>query len=93
MTPQLHRYWLEFEISPGDLGQHPSYAGLSHGCGVTAYTSDDAKQLLQQVLFGDDPLPQIVEMIEDIDVRQLDQGRVIPNMGSPHERGVWFPRL
>jgi hypothetical protein len=26
-------------------------------------------------------------------VRDLDQGHVIPNMGPPNLRGVWFPML
>jgi hypothetical protein len=35
------------------------------------------------------------EVIEDIDVRDLhlvDQSHVVPNMGDPSIRGVWFPR-
>jgi hypothetical protein len=90
---ELHRFWLRFAIAPGDLDRFPSYAGLGLGCGVTAYSLDDAKQVLGEVLFRGDPLPEIEEAIEDVDVRDLDQGRVIPNMGPPNERGVWFPQL
>jgi hypothetical protein len=52
----LHRYWFEFEISPGELGQYPSYAGLALGCGVTAHTLDDAFGILRQGIFKQDPL-------------------------------------
>lgn len=34
-----------------------------------------------------------IEIIEDIDIRQLDQGHVIPNMGVVTFEGVWFPNL
>lgn len=90
---ELHRFWLRFNISPGELGQYSSYAGLWLGCGVTAYSLDDAKSVLTQMIFREDPLPEIEEVVEDVDVGSLDQGRVVPNMGPPNERGVWFPRL
>lgn len=88
----MRRFWLRLSISPGELGQYSSYAGLGFGCGVTAYSLEDARSILVAQLFGDDPMPEIVEVVEDVDVRDLDQGRVVPNMGSPVTRGVWFPR-
>lgn len=91
--PMLHRYWLRFAISRGELAQYPSYSGLGFGCGVTAYSLDDAKAILVQQLFREDPLPKIEGVVEDINVQDLDQDRVVPNMGPPSERGVWFPRL
>lgn len=38
------------------------------------------------------PVPVIREVIEDIDVRDLDQSHVVPHMDDPSIRGVWFPR-
>jgi len=32
-------------------------------------------------------------MEEDVDVRALDGGHVLPNMGDPSVRGVWYPRV
>jgi hypothetical protein len=90
---KLHRFWLQFSIAPGDLDQYSSWAGLSLGCGVTAFTFEDAVAVLRQTVFGEDPLPDVVQVIEDIDVRTLDQGRIVPNMRPPNERGVWFPRV
>jgi len=29
----------------------------------------------------------------DVDVRELDQRHVVPNMGPPSIFGVWYPRL
>jgi hypothetical protein len=88
---ELHRYWFEFEIAPGDLDENPSYAGLSWGCGVTAYNYDDAVEILRQRVFKEDPLPEIARVVKDIDISQLDEGHVRPNMTAPSERGIWFP--
>jgi hypothetical protein len=90
---QLRKFWLRFAMSPGEVSRYPSWAGLGLGCGVTAYSLDDARGVLREALFRGDPLPEIEEAIEDVDVGDLDQGRVVPNMGLAHERGVWFPRL
>ncbi len=38
------------------------------------------------------PMPVLIaSSIEDVDVRTLDQGHVIPNMLPPDRRGVWYP--
>jgi hypothetical protein len=91
--PRLHRFWLQFSIAPGDVDRYSSWAGLGLGCGITAFTFEDALAVVRQAILGGDPLPDVVQLIEDIDVRTLDQGRVVPNMGPPNERGVWFPRV
>ena len=83
----LHRFWFRFEPSADDL-----FVGRALGCGVTAVDRRDAEDLLRTKVFHGE-LPQIVEVIEDADVRDLDQGHVIPNMGDPSIRGVWFPRV
>ena len=36
-------------------------------------------------------MPIIKRMIENVDIRELDQGHVVPNMKPPNWRGVWFP--
>jgi hypothetical protein len=87
----LRRFWFEFNISPGELTTYRSYAGLSYGCGVTAYSYDDAISVLHESLFGDDPTPPIEQTTEDVDVSTLDEGHVLPNMGDPTRRGIWFP--
>jgi hypothetical protein len=87
----LTRYWFEFNISPGELTTYPSYAGLSYGCGVSAYSYDDAIKILQEKLFGKDPAPPIEQVTEDVDVSTLDAGHILPNMGDPTSRGIWFP--
>ena len=66
--------------------------GSALGYGVTAVDRHDAERLLRAVVFNDQALPDPVEVVQDIDVRDLDQGHVLPNMGDPTVRGVWFPR-
>ena len=82
----LHRYW--FRLA-GDVSDLPMGAAL--GVGVTGVDRDDAEQLIRLALFKDARLPRVVEVVEDVDVRELDHGHVVPNMGDPSRRGVWWP--
>jgi len=59
---------------------------------VTAESRAAAEALLRTELFGGAALPAPSDVLEDVDVRDLDQGHVVPNMGDPSTRGVWFPR-
>lgn len=84
---RLHRYWLQFESELAvDLP-----AGVLLGCGVTAWNYEDALNLVRDRVFGGNALPPIGMCIEDVNVSNLDEGHVLPNMGSPSIRGVWFP--
>jgi len=77
------RYWFEFD----DNIPH----GMKMGCGVTAYSYDDALSILNDKVFRNSSL-QIKQVIEDVDVSTLDQNHVIPNMSPPNIRGIWFPQ-
>ena len=83
----IHR-WFRFDASAERLA---SGAGL--GCGLTAVDRRDAEAMLAASVFGGGPLPAVLEVVEDVDVRDLDEGHVLPNLGDPSARGVWFPRL
>jgi hypothetical protein len=63
------------------------------GFGVTAQSAGDAERLLASAGFVRGRDFEVVEVVENVDVRTLDQNHVLPNMGPPHTRGVWFPRL
>lgn len=82
---KLHRYWIVFD------DPRRRALGFDLGCGVTAFDLRDAISLLESHVFkGSLPFP-IASTIEDVDIRTLDQGHVIPNMLPPSSRGIWFP--
>lgn len=79
-NPLLKTYWIE------------SPAIRSLGLGVTAFSRDDAFQLLSAsgyTLSADDLSLRVTEGIQ---VADLDQNHIIPNMGPIVFRGVWYPR-
>lgn len=84
---RLHRYWFTYEGAPVDL---PRFFRL--GCGVTAVDREDAERLIGSRWFTVTGLPHISHVTEDVDVRELDPHHVVPGMGDPSIRGVWFPR-
>ena len=84
----LCRFWFEFS---GPREALPP--GTWIGCGVTAVDRSDAERLVIDALMSGGDLPPVERLVENVDVSQLDAGHVLPNMGDPSIRGVWFPRL
>ncbi len=84
---ELTRYWFEFDLTLDE--PHP--IGVLIGCGVTAHNYEDAIMLLRQRVFTHDPLPTITRVVADVDISTLDADHVLPNMGIPSERGIWYP--
>ncbi|WP_316364684.1 hypothetical protein [Candidatus Thiodiazotropha sp. CDECU1] len=89
----LTRYWFEFEKPDKDEVWRLAKAGVGRGCGVTAFTEDDALNILKSELFNEGDVPAVKKVTPDIDVNTLDKGHVIPNMGVVSMRGVWYPRM
>lgn len=79
-TARLRSYWITFP----DGSQTPASVG------VTAWSLEDAHHLLNA--YGYYPTEPIA-VREDITVAELDQRRVVPNMGPIAVRGVWYPAL
>ena len=52
---------------------------------------DDAFAMVSERVFDGQPLPPITNMVEDVDIASLDGNYVLPNMGLPLIRGIWFP--
>jgi hypothetical protein len=78
-TSLLTRYWF------------PTSNGIGLGIGVTAYSIDEANRLAARALPF---LPEGAVLgapIENVNINNLDQGHVIPNMGACNFHGVWFP--
>ena len=75
----LRRFWFDSET---DLG-----------IGVTAYDRDDAETIVRANQIAMSFKPNFRKCVEDVDVNDLDQGHVIPNIGIVVDRGIWFPNL
>lgn len=78
-NPLLRRYWFKTR-------EHL-------GFGVTAYSIDDVRYLLDGAADYLGSEYEVLDVIEDVDIRDLDQNHVVPNMGPPSFRGVWYPKL
>lgn len=87
MSNLYKRFWFEFKID--SASNYPPGIGL--GCGVTAFDYDDAVKILDENVFTAIGRPAFKRVIENVDIRELDQGHVIPNMKPPIYRGVWYP--
>jgi hypothetical protein len=80
----LHRCWLT--VSGTNLRP-----GSDRGVGVTAFTDQDALNILKET-FPTDKYSYTVERIEfDIDLGTLDRNHIIPNMHPSVWRGIWYP--
>ncbi len=76
----LHRFWFKFD------GDHCSRLGY----GVTAWTQDDAVNILRSQIFERQTLPEY-SVEEDVNIAALDAKHIRLNMGNPAARGIWFP--
>lgn len=83
MSRGLRRYWIKFTS--------PAPVGLTLGCGVTAFTEDDARALVSGEFRQ--ATPNIASIEADVDVSTLDSNHIVPNMGDCTERGIWYPKL
>ncbi|TKR33562.1 hypothetical protein FCE95_04510 [Luteimonas gilva] len=80
----LRCFWFKFR-------NPPTHSPLGLGCGITAYDHSDALSIFEEKVQSIYPQLQITEAIEDVDIRSLDAGHVLPNMGLVTNRGIWFP--
>jgi hypothetical protein len=81
----LRQFWFRFEPLP-------TPTAINLGCGVSAYSRDDALALLRDRVFGGSGGPPLVEVIDDVTRGELDPKHVLPNLGRLDLRGVWFPQ-
>ena len=87
MNKLLTRFWFQFNgESYKDLPP-----GVIIGCGVTAFTKDDALNIIREKVFKGENLPLIKIYKEGIDISTLNEGHVQPNLGNVVARGIWFP--
>ena len=82
---ELHQFWFKFE-------RLPTATAINLGCGVTAYSREDAVALLRERVFGANGPPPVLEIVDDVTAATLDPKHVLPNIGNLAERGIWFPQ-
>ena len=85
----LVRYWIRFGEQKGILELPSAFIAL--GCGITAHDIQDAKKIIQETVFPSKPLPPITDITENIKIADLERNHVLPNIGNPGIRGIWFP--
>lgn len=80
----MTRYWIEFSREQlRDRHVSPNY-------GVTAYSLEQAIDLLGEFVFAGKP-PSPMRVTPNVDVSGLDPKHVLPNIGSPACFGIWYP--
>jgi hypothetical protein len=79
----LTRYWIELE----------NQETIWNRFGVTAFSIDDAMAMIMTKALKTTERPEAKTIIEDVDIRELEQNHVAPNIGAPTIRGIWFPKL
>ena len=77
MGTLLRRFW--FQCASGEC---------CAGFGVTAFTRSEAERIVADWLGR---RPAIEAVVEDVDIRTLDQNHVVPNMGPCNLPGMWYP--
>ena len=84
MDKLLTKYWFEFDTAD---------SLLRYGIGITAYSYEDAINIMQAELFKNQSMLAIKTYIEDFDVRTLDANHILPNIGPVNIRGIWYPLI
>jgi hypothetical protein len=79
-NPLLRRFWFETAVKLSCIG-----------IGVTAYSREDAERLIR----AEENLKhyELVSVVDDVDIRSLDQDHIVPNIGPVNFRGIWYPNL
>ena len=63
------------------------------GIGVSAYSRAEAETMARNAASRMGWAFDANGVVEDVDVRGLDQNHVVPNMGPVTFHGVWYPML
>lgn len=88
----LHKYWFEFDVTPPRTDVQSPYIRLAQGCGVTAFTCDDALSIIFSCVGGKrHALPSILACIENPEIETLKKGHIFPAIWNHTRRGIWYP--
>jgi hypothetical protein len=90
MATCLKRYWFEFDFPKPRLS-HDAYIPACGCCGITAFDYNDALIIMRRFMLLENEKPIFSRVIENIDVSTIEDMHIIPNLGVPVWRGVWYP--
>lgn len=76
---RLRRYWFPVD--------------REFGIGVTAFSEEEARRLAEETKAKYGCRGSVGPVVVDVDVSTLDANHVLPNIGPPVIRGVWYPQL
>lgn len=79
---KLKKFLIELDRSDSEI----------HVIGVTAWTKDDAPNLIQENLPKTNRFPNMKNIKEITSLDDLNQEHILPNMEEFVTRGIWFPR-
>lgn len=100
-SPDLHRFWIEFDIPTSEHPDPPTsgtisvdggsrrYRMLSRGVGVTGYDLEDCLGMVREAL--KEGLPPITAVVTDPDLSGPEWDSRLTGSGSPVWRSIWFP--
>lgn len=86
MNNIYRRFWFEFDIEKA----FNFLPRIGYGWGITVMDYNDAVKIMDEKIFSKIERPTFKKVIENVDICELDQGHVIPNMNPTLYRGIWF---
>jgi hypothetical protein len=81
----LTRFWFEFDPTASTAAKSTPWWG------VTAWTIEDPRKLILETGCFGQTLPTVGRLEGDVDITNLDEKHVAPNMAAPNERDIWYP--
>lgn len=81
---KLEKFWIRFKTIP-----KPTVLNL--GSGVTAFSKEDAMTIVEERLYKIFNDLEIIDIITVASLNDLDEKHILPNIGDPCLRGIWFP--
>ena len=85
----LKKFWIQFNLEGKQYALQSMF--ISKGVGVTAFTKEDALELIQSKIFKNEKLPPVTEISEDHDTSTIKDKKITSNMGACTWRGIWYP--
>ncbi len=87
MAAALKKYWIRVETSAHDTNSWISALGY----GITAFSREDAIDMLRTEAFEGQPMPEVVEVVEDVDEEEIQKRYGMAKLEAFLWPGIWYP--